>query len=78
MKEPWLKERVIFEFDREAFDEARVAADLTLGEISRRTGLTVPFLCDLRFGRRKPSQETIQKLRDALEPRESNRNNHRT
>jgi transcriptional regulator with XRE-family HTH domain len=46
--------------------ELRDKADLSLRELSRKVGISGPFLSDIELGRRFPSEEILAKLADAL------------
>ena len=46
--------------------ELRDKADLSLRELSRKVGISSPFLSDIELGRRFPSEEILAKLADAL------------
>ncbi|MFF4953964.1 helix-turn-helix domain-containing protein [Streptomyces chattanoogensis] len=45
----------------------RRALELTLAELARRTGLSVPFLSQVENDRARPSMRSLQKIADALE-----------
>ena len=46
--------------------ELRDKADLSLRELSRKVGISSPFLSDIELGRRFPSEEILAKLAAAL------------
>jgi transcriptional regulator with XRE-family HTH domain len=46
--------------------ELRDKADLSLRELSRKVGISSPFLSDIELGRRFPSEEILAKLAGAL------------
>jgi transcriptional regulator with XRE-family HTH domain len=46
--------------------ELRDKADLSLRELSRKVGISGPFLSDIELGRRFPSEEILAKLAGAL------------
>lgn len=45
----------------------RRALELTLAEVARRTGLSVPFLSQVENQRARPSMSSLQRVADALE-----------
>jgi transcriptional regulator with XRE-family HTH domain len=47
--------------------ELRDKADLSLGGLAMRIGISAPFLSDIELGRRFPSEEILPKLADALD-----------
>src|ERR1700751_3330389 len=46
--------------------ELRDKADLSLRELSKKVGISGPFLSDIELGRRFPSEEILAKLASAL------------
>ena len=46
--------------------ELRDKADLSLRELSKKVGISGPFLSDIELGRRFPSEEILGKLARAL------------
>jgi transcriptional regulator with XRE-family HTH domain len=46
--------------------ELRDKADLSLRELSRKVGISSPYLSDIELGRRFPSEEILAKLAGAL------------
>jgi transcriptional regulator with XRE-family HTH domain len=46
--------------------ELRDKADLSLRELTRKVGISSPFLSDIELGRRFPSEEILAKLAGAL------------
>ena len=46
--------------------ELRDKADLSLRELSKKVGISGPFLSDIELGRRFPSEEILAKLAIAL------------
>src|ERR1700756_4021879 len=46
--------------------ELREKADLSLRELSKKVGISGPFLSDIELGRRFPSEEILAKLASAL------------
>ncbi|MGW6330283.1 helix-turn-helix domain-containing protein, partial [Streptomyces sp. NPDC055097] len=45
----------------------RRALELTLAEVARRAGLSVPFLSQIENGRSRPSMASLQRIADALD-----------
>ncbi|MEU2246529.1 helix-turn-helix domain-containing protein [Streptomyces sp. NPDC019224] len=45
----------------------RRALELTLAEVARRAGLSVPFLSQIENGRSRPSMGSLQRIADALD-----------
>ncbi|MBF9069456.1 helix-turn-helix domain-containing protein [Streptacidiphilus fuscans] len=45
----------------------RRTLDLTLAEVARRTGLSVPFLSQIENDRARPSMRSLQRIADGLE-----------
>ncbi|WP_255921581.1 helix-turn-helix domain-containing protein [Streptomyces humicola] len=50
-----------------AIRRQRRAMDLTLAEVARRTGLSVPFLSQIENNRARPSMRSLQLISDALD-----------
>lgn len=46
--------------------EIRKAKRMTLADISRSAGISVPYLCDIERGNRHGSDGTLHKIADAL------------
>ncbi|RKT09689.1 XRE family transcriptional regulator [Streptomyces sp. 1114.5] len=47
--------------------QRRRALDLTLAQVARRTGLSVPFLSQIENDRARPSMRSLQRIADGLE-----------
>ncbi|MET9495967.1 helix-turn-helix domain-containing protein [Streptomyces sp. NPDC006552] len=45
----------------------RRALELTLADVARRAGVSVPFLSQVENGRSRPSMNSLQRIADALE-----------
>ncbi|WP_394435287.1 helix-turn-helix domain-containing protein [Streptomyces sp. SGAir0957] len=45
----------------------RRALELTLAEVARRAGVSVPFLSQVENGRSRPSMSSLQRIADALD-----------
>ncbi|WP_042426488.1 helix-turn-helix domain-containing protein [Streptacidiphilus anmyonensis] len=50
-----------------AIRRRRRSLDLTLAEVARRTGLSVPFLSQVENARARPSMRSLQRIADGLE-----------
>lgn len=45
----------------------RISKDMTISDLSEKTGTSRSYLCDVESGKKKPSSETVKKIAKAMD-----------